>query len=204
MASDRPTLILASASPRRTDLLTRLGVAFDRRPVDVDETPLDGEEPMAMVRRLAEAKARAASGDGEVILAADTIVVIDGEILGKPQTPSDAEAMLGRLCGRAHMVHTGVAVAADPANVNVEVESTKVELIALDRDTIHRYVATGEPMDKAGAYAIQGLGAAFVARIHGSCSNVVGLPLTLTRTMLAPHGIELPSLRSPIATAIDA
>lgn len=195
MASDSPTLILASGSPRRSELLTQLGVVFARRPVDVDETPRDGEEPTAMVRRLAVAKAGAVgAGDGEVVLAADTIVVIDGEILGKPQTPSDAEAMLGRLCGRAHTVHTGVAVAADPANVNVEVESTEVELISLDQDTIHRYVTTGEPMDKAGAYAIQGLGAAFVARIHGSYSNVVGLPLTLTRTMLEPNGIELPSL----------
>lgn len=195
MASDRPTLILASASPRRTELLTQLGAAFERRPVDVDETPLDGEKPVAMVRRLALAKVGAGgAGGGEVVLAADTIVVIDGGILGKPTSPADAEAMLGKLCGRAHTVYTGVAVGRGGDKVQVEVESTEVELIALDRDTIHRYVATGEPMDKAGSYAIQGLGAAFVARIDGSYSNVVGLPLALTRELLATCDIEIPNL----------
>ena len=194
MPSDSPTLILASGSPRRSELLTRLGVAFVRRPVDVDETPIDGEEPVALVQRLSAAKAAEQCEPGEVVLAADTIVVIDGEILGKPRSTAEAESMLAGLAGRTHTVHTGVAVATSGRGATVEVAATEVSIIDLDEDTIRNYVATGEPMDKAGAYAVQGLGAAFVDRIHGSYTNVVGLPLTLTRQMLAPHRIELPNL----------
>lgn len=196
---NHPTLILASASPRRREMLRQLGLEFDLRPVGVDESPLDGEDPVPLVRRLARAKALAAAEEEddpeEVILAADTIVVLDGEILGKPESTDEAEAMLARLAGREHTVHTGVAVLAPGGSEpEVEVESTRVELARLEAETIARYVATGEPMDKAGAYAIQGLGATFVSRIHGSYSNVVGLPLTLTRALLAPQGIDVPRL----------
>ncbi len=194
MPSDAPTLVLASGSPRRADLLTQLGVDFVRRPVDVDETPHNGEQPVALVRRLGTAKAQAEVQAGEVVLAADTIVVLDDRILGKPRSVEEAESMLADLSGRTHTVYTGVAVATAAGSPAVDVAATEVSIIALDLDTIARYVATGEPLDKAGAYAVQGLGAAFVDRIEGSYTNVVGLPLTLTRRMLAPHGIDLPNL----------
>lgn len=184
-------LVLASASPRRRGLLDRMGLAHEVVPADIDETPRPGERPEALVARLAEAKAThvlrsspATAGD-LVVLAADTVVVIDGAVLGKPADAADAAGMLGSLSGRTHEVLTGVAVAR-PGSVVVVVERTAVTFGALDEGEIEAYVATGEPLDKAGAYGIQGRGGNFVTRIEGSYDNVVGLPTRVVRDLLHP------------------
>jgi septum formation protein len=191
-------LILASASPRRAKLLRAAGLEFEVLAVDVDETPLPGEPPEAHVRRLAEEKARAAfeGRPDAVVLGADTVVVVDDRILGKPRDAEDAAAMLRNLSGRSHEVLTGVAVLA-PAGLNaglkagghrrlaVDVESTRVWFSPLTNDEIAWYVGTGEPMDKAGGYAIQGLASRFIDRIDGSYSNVVGLPVALVYRLIA-------------------
>ncbi len=194
------TLVLASGSPRRRQMLQDLGVDFIQRVVDVDETPLQGESAQELVRRLAILKSTAADPQtSEVVLAADTVVVIDGAILGKPRSPADAVEMLQSLCGRSHTVLSGVAVwTQELEQPNVRVESTLVDLDPLADDTIRRYVATGEPMDKAGSYAIQGLGSVFVGAIRGSYSNVVGLPLSVTRALLFDQGIEIPRLPAAV------
>lgn len=183
------TLVLASASPRRRELLSGLGVAFTVRPADLDERPHPGEGPRALVGRLARAKADAVTDPArpqEVVLAADTIVDVDGDILSKPADRGEAAAMLGRLSGRQHHVHTAVAVG--PAQILV---STTVRFVPLDRADIDWYVATGEADDKAGAYAVQGIGGAFVAAVHGSWSNVVGLPLAETVALLRAAGVAV-------------
>lgn len=183
------TLVLASASPRRRELLSGLGVAFTVRPADLDERPHPGEGPRALVGRLARAKADAVTDPArpqEVVLAADTIVDVDGDILSKPADRGEAAAMLGRLSGRQHQVHTAVAVG--PAQILV---STTVRFVPLDRADIDWYVATGEADDKAGAYAVQGIGGAFVAAVHGSWSNVVGLPLAETVALLRAAGVAV-------------
>jgi septum formation protein len=179
-------LILASASPRRAELLTTAGIQFEPLPVQVDETQRDAESPYDHVRRLAEEKARMALArrSDAVVLGADTVVVIDERILGKPKDPEDAAAMLRALAGRSHEVLTGVAVLAVGRPARVAVERTRVWMSALGNDEIAWYVATGEPMDKAGAYAIQGLASRFVDRIEGSYSNVVGLPVALVYRLL--------------------
>ena len=187
-----PRLVLASASPRRRELLAGLGLTPLVRPVDVDETPLPGEPARDCVLRLARAKAAAVVGPGELVLAADTLVVLDGEILGKPAGDEEARAMLGRLAGRDHLVMTGVAVRdGDGGREAAALETTRVSIAPLDGRRIGAYVATGEPMDKAGAYAIQGLGAVFVDRIDGNYTNVVGLPLPLTLRLFAELGFDL-------------
>lgn len=192
----KPKLILASGSPRRRELLAGLGLAFEIRPVDLDETPLDGEDPRAYVSRLAAAKARARTGPEEVTLAADTIVVLDGELLGKPENPGEARGMLGRLAGREHQVLTGVAVFDGAAERLVAgLESSMVTIAALTAEEIAWYVATGEPLDKAGSYAIQDLGALFVERVEGNYTNVVGLPLPLTYRLFEELGFNLLSFR---------
>lgn len=204
-----PTLVLASGSPRRRELLGRLGVPFDVRPPDVDETPGPGEDPTDLVARLARAKAEAALAAAPepdlVVLAADTVVVLDGAVLGKPRDDADAARMLGLLSARTHEVRTGVAVvrrttAADealaPAVVfAVEVVATEVTFVELLPADVAWYVATGEPADKAGAYGIQGRGAVLVSSIRGSHDNVVGLPLATTRRLLAE--VEADPLGSP-------
>lgn len=171
------------------------------RPADVDETPRPGEPAVELVHRLALTKAEAgldaASEPDVVVLAADTVVVLDDAILGKPVHAADAAAMLARLSGRTHRVLTGVAVArrtAAPAEglapaqaTAVEVEATEVTFVPLDPADIDWYVATGEPLDKAGAYGIQGVGGVFVSSIRGNYDNVVGLPLPTTRRLLADH-----------------
>lgn len=207
-------------------MLTRLGLEFITRPVDVDESPEDGEPPERYVLRLATAKARAAAGAGEgvrdeIVLAADTIVVAGGELLGKPRDEADAELMLERLSAREHEVLTGVAVLAPEARpetqslapearpaTNVapkalpatgnpvlelcrEIERTRVRFAEMSKEEIAWYVASGEPLDKAGAYAVQGLGALFVKSITGNYSNVVGLPLPLTYRLLREAGFSL-------------
>jgi len=182
-------LILASGSPRRVELLRAAGFAFEVRPPAVDERVLPGEDPAAHVIRLAREKAQQA-GCGHpdtVVLAADTVVVIDGLVLGKPADDADAVAMLRRLSGRTHDVLTGVAVCADGATC-AALERTAVRVVPLSEADIAWYVSTGEPRDKAGAYAIQGLASRFVDRIEGSYSNVVGLPVALVSQMLKNAG----------------
>ncbi len=179
MNSDR-LIILASASPRRSELLESAGIRFDVVPGHIDETPLPGEEPVPHVLRLAREKAQevARREDGRWFVGADTIVLCDGEIMGKPKDDADAVRMLRKLSGRAHEVVTGYAVVDRTADkVLTEAVSTSVVFKELTDAEIASYVATGCPLDKAGAYAIQGGAAHMVRRIEGSYTNVVGLPL---------------------------
>lgn len=185
-------LLLASASPRRVDLLKAAGVSFDVFAVDVDESPQGDETPAQHVRRLAEDKARAAARrrPGDVVLGADTVVVVDGRMLGKPRDAADAAAMLRALSGRAHEVWTGVALLSASTSAT-EVECTRVWFSALADEEIAWYVQSGEPMDKAGGYAVQGLASRFVERIDGSYANVVGLPVALVYRLLQ----DVPEIR---------
>jgi len=181
-----PPLVLASASPRRRELLEGLGLPFTIRPADLDETPFPNEQPGPYVLRLAKAKAAAVVQPGELALAADTVVVLDGELLGKPTDTQDAEKMLAKIAGREHQVYTGVALHhADKPTFREASNLTisKVRMAKLDPETIAWYVATGEPMDKAGSYAVQGLGALFVDAIDGNYTNVVGLPLPAVKAL---------------------
>lgn len=182
-------IVLASASPRRRELLSELAIDFIVRPVSADETPITGETPDQLVRRLALAKARAAARIGEIAIGADTVVALDGEILGKPRDDAEARRMLERLAGREHDVWTGVAVVAAPAGESrreaTSVERSGVRFRSLAADEIATYVATGEPSDKAGAYAVQGGAAAFVTELRGSWSNVVGLPWVASARLIA-------------------
>lgn len=199
-----PTLVLASASPRRAELLARFGVPFEVRSADVDESTRPGEDAVDLVRRLAVTKAEAAleasAEDDVVVVAADTIVVVDGDVLGKPLDDADAAATLARLSARTHTVLTGVAVArrtavapdadvgtatvGDAVRLAVAVEATEVTMAELTPADVAWYVATGEPADKAGAYAVQGAGAVFVSSLRGGADNVIGLPLAVTRRLL--------------------
>ena len=165
---------------------------FKVRPVDLDESPLPGEAPRDYVLRLAVEKA--AAGPGELVLAADTTVVVDGGILGKPLDDEDARRMLRLLSGREHSVLTGVALRG-PSGSAAEVDETLVRFAPLSEAEIDWYVATGEPRDKAGAYAIQGLGSLFVEAVGGSWSNVVGLPIPRTYRLFARLGYDLKALR---------
>lgn len=176
-------LILASQSPRRREILERAGIPFEVRVAGVDESVVDGETPEQHVRRLARAKAEAVSAPGPV-LGADTVVVVDGQILGKPTDAADAVRMLRLLSGRWHCVVTGVCLRRGTAAA-VEEESTRVRFVALNEEEIQGYVASGEPMDKAGAYAIQGLASKFIDRIEGCYFNVVGLPVARVYRLLS-------------------
>lgn len=187
------SLILASASPRRRELLEQIGVAHKVAPVDLCEEPLPNEQPAAYVERLACEKAQAgfaASGGGAPALGSDTAVILDGAILGKPRDEADAVAMLMRLSGRSHQVMTAVAV-ADGKRCRSRVVTTDVSFIDFDETLAHAYWASGEPADKAGAYGIQGLGAVLVESIKGSYSAVVGLPLAETAAILKEFNIEV-------------
>jgi septum formation protein len=204
-----PRLVLASASPRRRELLGRLGVPFDVHVADVDETPLPAEPANDLARRLAAAKAQTVVerlpvvSEGVIVLAADTVVAVGPDILGKPADPADAARMLGLLSGTRHQVHTGVAVAAawgTAASVDVAVEVTHVHMATWTDDEISAYIATGEPFDKAGSYAIQEVGDRFVTEIEGNFDNVVGLPVDLARRMLAAAGLVLPDDDHPSAS----
>jgi septum formation protein len=193
-------LVLASASPRRRELLTQAGFSFQVHPAHIPEEPLEGEDPIAYVTRLAREKAQVVfreltaengpTGRGRpdskpslAVLGADTTVTLDNHILGKPEDAADAARMLRLLSGRTHRVITGVAlVTAEGAEVAAE--ATAVRFLALSDEEIAAYVATGEPMDKAGAYAIQGRAARWIPRIEGCYFNVVGLPLALVSTLL--------------------
>jgi septum formation protein len=179
-----PRVILASQSPRRADLLRAAGIDFDVRVSDVDESVRPGEAPRDYVMRVAGEKARTAvRSAGEIVLAADTTVVVDDRILAKPADRDDAVRMLGMLSGRAHQVLTGVCVLRGD-HVDTRVATTTVEFLPMSEAEIAWYVASGEPMDKAGAYGIQGRASRFVTRIDGSYSNVVGLPVALVCEML--------------------
>ncbi len=182
-------LILASRSPRRTALLQRMGIDHTVHPADIDERPFDGERPETYVERISRAKAETVRQHFPThpVLAADTAVVIDGLILGQPADRGDAIRTLLRLSGRTHQVLTGVALAG--GSTEFRMSCTEVDFATIDAGNASAYWDTGEPRDKAGAYAIQGLGAAFVIQVRGSCSGVVGLPLRETMEMLSRIGI---------------
>lgn len=185
---------LASASPRRRELLAQIGVAFEVVAVAVDEALRPGEAPEVYALRLAVAKARAghALRAGRPALGADTAVVVDGAILGKPRDRADALAMLERLSGRTHHVHTAVALVAADGTVHSRLSVSAVTFRALSAAERAAYWASGEPADKAGGYAIQGRAAVFVARLEGSYSGVMGLPLFETAELLETCGIAVP------------
>ncbi|OTA41184.1 MAG: septum formation inhibitor Maf [Symbiobacterium thermophilum] len=185
-------LILASSSPRRQELLRQLGIPFVVEAPEVDEHAVHAGSPAELVERLALRKARAVAArhPGALVLGADTIVVVDGEILGKPADRAEAEAMLRRLSGRAHQVLTGVALVRDGEEL-VAHEETVVRFAPLSREQIQWYLDTGEPMDKAGAYGIQGRAAALIPSISGDYYNVVGLPLHRTVQMLTQFGYPI-------------
>jgi septum formation protein len=184
-------IILASQSPRRRELLTLIGLAHDVMPADLDETVWPGEEPVAHAERLARSKAEAVAAreGGSVVIGADTIVVLDGDILGKPNDDVEAATTLRRLSGRTHTVHTAVAVARNGQTVS-GVESVEVTFRPLSDAQITTYVATGEPMDKAGAYGIQGYGAVIVERVHGDYFAVMGLALGRLVALLDQVGVR--------------
>jgi septum formation protein len=185
-------IVLASASPRRRELLERVGIVLDVRPADVDETQHAGEAPLDYVRRVAAAKADtlAARAPGAWVLAADTIVELDGDVLGKAADAAEARAMLARLRGRTHRVSTAFALRG-PKGVNGLVTS-EVTMGAFDDVALDDYVACGEWRGKAGAYAVQGIGAALVTEVRGSITNVVGLPLAEVLAALAEAGAAAP------------
>jgi septum formation protein len=190
-------LILASASPRRAEILRNAGLLFEIRKTGVDESRLADEPPGDYVRRLAVAKALSAAAeyrelDGEaLVLGADTVVVVDADILGKPASQDDARTMLRRLSGRVHEVHTGVALLRIPGTERRVVEEiTRVHFASLTEQEIEGYIATGEPFDKAGAYAVQGIGGRYVTRIEGCYFNVMGLPLAKLWPFLRELGRE--------------
>ena len=207
MTRGRPLLYLASHSPRRRELLRQIGVRFETlllrsdpiRGSDVEEIPQDGEAPTDYVNRVTLDKARAGAVRARerglapgLVLAADTEVVIDGEALGKPRDAAAATRMLIRLSGRSHDVLSAVAVATSETRIEIRQTRSTVWLKTLDPVELRHYVSTGEPLDKAGAYAIQGLGALFVTRIEGSYSAVMGLPLYETGELLRGSGFDLP------------
>jgi len=196
LKTQSPSIYLASRSPRRAELLQQMGVLFTVVPADIDETPHAMERSDAYVKRLAIEKAQA--GYALVlekawfempVLAADTTVSIDGEILGKPQDDEDAYRMLSLMSGRWHEVHTGIAV-AHAGHVAMEISSTMVQMDDLSDAVIRAYIATGEPKDKAGAYGIQGIAGSLIKRIEGSYSGVMGLPVYETAKLLKQAGIE--------------
>jgi len=182
-------LVLASASPRRQELLRNAGIAFEVQPAHIPEDPLPGEDPRACAERLAREKATAIARlrPHDAVLGADTVVVVDGHNLGKPADPADAARMLRMLSGRQHRVITGVALVAG-GQCSLASETTLVVMSEIPNEEIEKYVATSEPMDKAGGYAIQGLASRWIPRIEGDYSNVVGLPLALVWRMLKNAG----------------
>jgi septum formation protein len=186
-----PRLVLASQSPRRRELLEQLGLSLEVRPAHADESVLGGEAAPEYVLRVAREKARAVPGD--VVLGADTAVVLRGEVLGKPRDAADARRMLSALSDTGHEVLTAVCVRRSAVRIEVSVVVTStVRFAKLTPAQIAWYVGTGEPLDKAGAYAIQGAGGAFVLAVEGSVSNVVGLPLAETADLLRRAGFPLP------------
>jgi septum formation protein len=192
---NEPRLVLASSSPRRREILARLTDAFTVVAADIDETPRPEEHPVDYVVRLAEEKAHAVAGPATVVIGADTSVVLDGEILGKPTDRTDAAATLRRLAGRRHEVVTGVAVvtvAADGTRSTTSGhERSEVDVAELSDAIVDWYVATGEADDKAGSYGLQGAGGLFADHVHGSVSNVIGLPMRRLHELGLAAGIDL-------------
>jgi septum formation protein len=188
-------LVLASGSPRRRELLAALNLQFEVRSPDVDETRFPDETPGTYVERIARAKAVAVAGSDEIIVAADTTVVFEGKVMGKPGHPEEARSMLRRLQGARHEVLTGLAVSSH-GEIHSLVDATEVEMMSMTDEEIAAYVAGGEPMDKAGAYALQGEGGVFVTSVHGSPSTVVGLPIHQLPRLLGRVGVELSQFRS--------
>ena len=187
------SLILASSSPRRRELLAGCGIVFEAAVPDADEEPLPGEEPKQLVERLSLAKAASVAEHRPQawVIGADTVVVLEGEILGKPANEKEAAAMLAKLQGRKHQVFGGLAVINRTLQIQrVDCSISRVRFMPLSPAAIRSYVGSGEPMDKAGAYAIQGLGAALVAEVSGSYSNVVGLDLEMLIALLRDLGCE--------------
>lgn len=183
-------LILASGSPRRRDFLAELGLAFEVRVTDIDETPQPGEQPAACVARLSREKAQGVDLPTAWVLAADTVVAVDGEILGKPGDADEACAMLMRLSGRWHEVWTGFSLCRQATEkLCTHTVCTKVRFLSLTPELCRAYVNTGEPLDKAGAYGIQGKGCFLVPEINGSYTNVVGLPMTEVLEVLLHHKV---------------
>lgn len=188
---NQPSLILASQSPRRAELLKQIQIPFIQRAVDIDETPIKDEKPELYVLRMALEKAKASLQIGEskdVVLGSDTAIAIDGEIFGKPKDQADSMRMLSKLSDNTHQVLTAVAIVTATQHKHLVIP-TQVTFGPLSQKQIKQYWQTGEPKDKAGSYAIQGLGGQFVKHIQGSYSAVVGLPLYQTKTLLAELGI---------------
>ncbi|HOG47473.1 MAG TPA: Maf family protein [Anaerolineae bacterium] len=191
--SKQTTIVLASASPRRQELLRRLGLAFVITVAAIDERAIGGATPEEVTARVAEAKNRAVARPGQVTVAADTAVVLSGEILGKPQSAAEAVAMLRRLRGRAHRVLTAIAVSAG-GEATVDVVVTEVTMRPFSDQEIAAYVASGDPFDKAGGYAVQHGGFRPVARLRGCYQNVIGLPLCHLCRRLIAAGVHVPTL----------
>lgn len=186
-------LVLASSSPRRREILETLGLEFEVDPPNVDESRFPDENPGVYVERVARSKAGSVGGPDLVVVAADTAVVSDGKVLGKPGHPEEARSMLRSLQGKRHEVLTGVAVAiagVETTTVSL-VDATEVTMVAMTEDEIADYVAGGEPMDKAGAYALQGRGSIFISAVRGSPSTVIGLPVHLLPRLLQQVGLNL-------------
>ncbi len=186
----KPVLILASASPRRAELLQAAGISFQVRVADIDETPRPGEPARDYVLRLAREKAAAVATGNELVLGADTTVLIGEETAGKPENAADAERMLRALSGNWHEVLTAVTLLRG-SEARSDIATTRVKFAALSEEEIQWYVATGEPDDKAGAYAIQGYASLFIERIEGSYFNVVGLPVQMVYRLAREMGVDL-------------
>jgi len=184
------SVVLASASPRRLGLLKNIGVDPEVRPADIDETPLPGESAARYVERLAVAKAEAVARDGEVVIAADTTVSINGQIIGKPASRAEALDILRTLSGRTHTVFTGLAVLS-PSGTTSAIVTSEVTFIPASEDLLAWYADTDEPYDKAGAYGLQGAGSMLVAGVRGSVTNVVGLPLAQLHELMSLPRVTL-------------
>jgi len=205
--SGLPSLVLASASPRRSDCLRMLGLSFEVHPADIPETVQRGESAETHVERLARDKATAVASlrPDAVVLGGDTVVTLDGEILGKPSGPEDAEAMLSRLAGRTHTVASGLALALPSGEMRSGVSATEVTFSDFSPAFARAYVRTAEPLDKAGAYGIQGLGAALVTEIRGDYYCVVGLPVALLLRLFNESGLAYDfTSRTDPASAMDS
>lgn len=187
-------LVLASSSPRRATLLDQIGLVYTVSPVDIDESMRPDEGSAAYVERLARQKALAGASADDVVIGADTAVVVGGHLMGKPAHPAEARSMLGRLQGSQHEVFTGMAVARGAEVVSI-VDITHVQMMAMTDEEVRGYVESGEPMDKAGAYALQGIGGRYVASVSGSPFTVIGLPLHLLARLLSRVGVSIEDFR---------
>lgn len=195
--NNNPRILLASASPRRRDLLDQIGVSYRVRPADIDESPLEGEAPRPYTLRIARGKVEAGAlgrHEGEIVLGADTSVVVGDQMLGKPGNEDEAFEMLRRLSGVTHQVYTAVAVMDPKGAIDSSLNISDVEFAPMDHDWIRSYIATGEPMDKAGSYGIQGWAGCQIRRVSGSYSSIMGLPLFETARLLGNAGLQLPQI----------